>query len=398
MALDANIILQGRAPQLDNPLDVQNKVLTMRHMAQQAQMQDQQMADNQGIKSAFNRNVVTDENGGTSLNKQGVLSDLRKGGLGRQAVDYQKMFADQDLDVMKKNTQTSKEIAWGVSDPATYQQARQKMLALGLPNADKMPEQFDPQFVQNWQVHTLEGEKQLEHANKEREFNLRKQEIGTKHEENAIKRDQVNSEKVDKLAKDFKKDMDPDSTRTGNFGKISAKVQQAEYLDGLVGSFNNRNLPPAQMEELALGMANMISGANGGAARSQVEALVPHSAMGDAQKLKSWFMNEPLGANQQAFVEMMSHTIEREKSIANDQLNGIRIKRLSTHEKFQKSAPDQFNRMIGDYGIDPANVKNGKYTPPAAAGTVQMRDPKGNIRAVPADQVDAAKAAGGAPL
>lgn len=392
MPLDPNILLQSRMPQFDNPLDVANKAMTMKALSQQSQAADQTYADQRAVRDAYARNVVTNPDGTTSLNKQAVLSDLYKSNPAKGAeteASFKKSAAEdqeQHFKLLTHQTEVAKNLAWSISDEPSYQAARQKGIELGLPNANALPAQYDPNFVKQMQMNTLTAKEQLTQKWEQKKFDQKNTEIGAQQEANSIKRAQVNGEKVDKLAKDFKKDLDPDASRTGNFGKISAKVQNAEYLEGLVGSFNNRNLPPAQMEELALGMANMISGSNGGAARAQVEALVPHSAMGDAQKLKSWLLNEPYGANQQAFVDMMSHTIEREKGIANDQLNEIRIKRLSTHDRFKKSAPAQYNQMLSDYGIDPKYIKNGKYQAPLKSEFDHLSD----------DEIDRAyRAAGG---
>jgi len=160
-----------------------------------------------------------------------------------------------------------------------------------------------------------------------------------------------NDDKVTKLAKAMKDDLDADKGRSGNFGQISAKVQSAERLEGLVQSFKDGNLPPAQMEELALGLSNMLA-PGGGTSRAQVEALVPHTAIGDASKLKNWLFNEPGGSNQQKFVEQMSHTIQREKDIANGQLNQIRSQRLPIHAELKKRSPDMYNALLHSYKMD----------------------------------------------
>ena len=173
-----------------------------------------------------------------------------------------------------------------------------------------------------------------------------------RYQERADKKREKEEADRDKLAKQFKDDMDANKGRSGNFGQISAKVQQADRLKTLVDSYKDGDLPPQQMEELALGMANMLSGQSG-AARAQVEALVPHTWYGAKQSAEQWLMNEPKGAGQQKFVEQMAHTIDRERETANQQLNDIRRQRLGAHKRFQQMDPDQYNIMLHDYGIDP---------------------------------------------
>lgn len=171
------------------------------------------------------------------------------------------------------------------------------------------------------------------------------------------------SAEVDKLAKDFKNDMDADKGRSGNFGLISGKVQSAERLQTLIDAYKDGNLPPAQMEELALGLSNMLA-PGGGGSRAQVEALVPHSIIGDTQKLKSYLFNEPMGANQQKFVNMMKDTVNRERDTARNQLNQIRTSRLPAHKKYQTLDPEGYASQLQGYGVDPTNIKDGRYTPP----------------------------------
>jgi len=175
--------------------------------------------------------------------------------------------------------------------------------------------------------------------------------IDARKQQFALQQQMRNDDKINKLAKEMKNDMDPDKGRAGNFGTISGKVQNSEYLQGLIGSFKDGNLPPAQMEELALGLSNMLS-KGGGTSRAQVEALVPHTIIGDASQFKNWLLNEPGGANQQKFVEMMSHTIQRERDIANNQLNTIRKQRLPIYEKLKKQDPQLYNSILKPYGID----------------------------------------------
>ena len=78
---------------------------------------------------------------------------------------------------------------------------------------------------------------------------------------------------------------------------------------------------------------------------------------------------------------------------AQDKSNSLR-KRFSVQypEAGQPAGQGLISNSPSSAPAHPGGLLNG------APATVQMRDPKGNIRAVPADQVEAAKAAGGTPL
>lgn len=113
-------------------------------------------------------------------------------------------------------------------------------------------------------------------------------------------------------------DLDPSraSSRTG-LGVALQKVTNAQALKALA-SGQGSNLPSAQVEELAIGLNRLVSGSSAGV--TQVRNLVPESARGDAQKLKSWLFNEPYGTEQQKFVEKIMETVDREARLANNQI------------------------------------------------------------------------------
>lgn len=158
---------------------------------------------------------------------------------------------------------------------------------------------------------------------------------------------------VDKMAGDMKKDLDPDVSRAGNFGTISQKIIQGERLKALATDSQGRllNLPAAQQEELALGFANMAS-SGGAQAESRVRALVPHSIVGDAQKIKQWLMNEPEGTNQQAFTQFMMGRVDAEEKLAQKQMAQIRAQRLPSHSKLKQRDPELYNSILQGYGMN----------------------------------------------
>lgn len=372
MPLDPNIILGLKPVEVANPLEAQAKAYNLRSMGQKVQLQDQEIQANQGVKDAYGSNLVTNPDGSRSVNMKGVIQSLYSTNP-MKAQELQTTSAQSELGqkqaqmkMLTDQIQTAHELASSMSDPQSYQAARQKGIELGLPNADKLPEQYDPNYVKELFNRTMSTKEKFEQANNDRTYQTKVDENKIKHEENSIKRDQISGDRVDKMTKAMKDDLDADKGRAGNFGQISAKVQSADRLKTLVSAFKDGNLPGAQTEELALGLSSMLA-PGGGQSRAQVEALVPKSAIGDANKFKSWLFNEPNGAGQQAFVKMMSDTIERERDTANTQLNNIRASRLAAHDRLRKQAPDQYSAVLQSYGMDPKNVKNGRYIQPAAS-------------------------------
>lgn len=200
----------------------------------------------------------------------------------------------------------------------------------------------------------LPGYKSKQQKTQDNEFDLFKRKEDYKTQEDASGGgDSLERElKLSKLAENLKKDLDPDASRTGNFGKISNTLIQSQKLKKLAqdSGGNIANLDSRQQEELAIGLATMLSQGSV-AGESRVKSLVPSTAIGNTQKLKEWLFNEPMGTNQQAFVQRVMGTIDRESDLANEQLNTIRTKRLGAHQALKKYAPDTYGRILEDYGV-----------------------------------------------
>ncbi len=74
-------------------------------------------------------------------------------------------------------------------------------------------------------------------------------------------------------------------------------------------------------KELALGAASMLQNGQGTpAAMATIRDLQPKSYKGDFKEFVSTLLNEPLGKEQQAFVEQFARTILNEKYIAQNQI------------------------------------------------------------------------------
>lgn len=187
MAIDASIPLQVKGLQLDNPLDVASKVMSMKQLARQGQMQDRQVAEEEDIRNAFRKNVIVGEDGKTTLNKPAVLSDLYKKNPAK-AIEAEQQFKKMDeqeaeakLKQVTQQTEVAKQLAWSISDPVSYEQARQTGLKLGLPNADKLPAQYPGDgFIQQMQMRTLTASEQLAQQWKQKEFQQKEREISGK--------------------------------------------------------------------------------------------------------------------------------------------------------------------------------------------------------------------------
>jgi hypothetical protein len=188
-----------------------------------------------------------------------------------------------------------------------------------------------------------------------------------------------------------------------NQKRINAAVRLEQlFKDPEAGAKAVRNLDGREMEELAMGMQNLIS--PGGHSAGEVAGLIPHTIMGNGQKTLEWLLNEPRGANQQAFVQKMAHTTEREKAAAMESLHSSQYGVLPAFSNLSKADRTRFEGILRGRGLDPAALddslvykggQGGSAAPAAHAlnsGEVMMLDPSGKPHAVPESQVQAALA------
>jgi hypothetical protein len=109
--------MSGRQFQLDNPIDVQGKVATLRQLAGQQQLQ--QMQIQQAQRSQEQEETLADLYKGNvnpdgTINRQGIFTSAAQRGLGSKIPGMQKQFADADkatADVKHVGAQTG-ELEW----------------------------------------------------------------------------------------------------------------------------------------------------------------------------------------------------------------------------------------------------------------------------------------------
>lgn len=150
--------------------------------------------------------------------------------------------------------------------------------------------------------------------------------------------------------------LDFSKQRAGAGATSKLAFDRAERLESLASAYKDGNLDSRQIEELAIGMNSMLSGAQTGA-EAQVRALVPKTYRGDAQKIKEWLTNEPQGTQQQKFVERMLGSISREKATAADQMKRTRFQRISQYSDVEKNNPQEWENLLQSYEVDPAEYR-----------------------------------------
>lgn len=154
-------------------------------------------------------------------------------------------------------------------------------------------------------------------------------------------------------------DLDPSRYRSGAFGISKQVYDRGERLKALADQSNMQagGADKRQMEEFAIGLNAMLSGSNTGA-QQQVAALVPHTWWGGAQGIKEYLSNNPTGLDQQKFVGRMMETIDREMTVAKQQMDRTRYQRLAQYKDVLEKHKPEFEDTLQGAGMDPEEYYN----------------------------------------
>lgn len=138
MALNSNIILQGKSPDitLPDPMAQYGKALQLKGLMTQNQVADQSLADDQATRQAYQN---------SDGNPQSILKSLITGGNYKAAQSYQKQLADQAKTTADTNLSNSK-AAVSQSDLQNQTIARYRDLTSHISNADDAAQWLTAQY------------------------------------------------------------------------------------------------------------------------------------------------------------------------------------------------------------------------------------------------------------
>lgn len=175
---------------------------------------------------------------------------------------------------------------------------------------------------------------------------------------------------------EFGKLADALSTTKGR-GNLNAERQKrldaAERLEALVLKGGQiQNLTPQQVREAATSLGSLIGGGNS-AALGQVEELTPNTLAGKFAGLKQKILNEPQGADAQAFLQNMLETAGRETGVTRHQIQSGQLAALPNFAHLRGVNKARYESILRGQGIDPATVDgNGlpvaQGAPPSSGG------------------------------
>lgn len=254
MALDPNIIMSGQMPKFASPMDTMGQAMTLKNLSMQSKLNEKQLnqanqaeAEQKTMKDLMAKHTVANPDGTVALNKGAMLSDLAKVNP-TLALTTQKQFetesaAKQSQDIAQREKQLglAKDLAWSINDEQSYQQAREMGIKLGLPNADKLPPQYDPNLVQQMKYRTLSAQQQLDEQKRAQDYSLRERELGLKREDLNYKRTEERKklkdpvEKIAKLNSGDKARFDNAAMALKALDEMGQALDQGENTFSLVG-------------------------------------------------------------------------------------------------------------------------------------------------------------------
>ena len=168
---------------------------------------------------------------------------------------------------------------------------------------------------------------------------------------------EVQQPKLDQdTALKFNDALDPNRYRAGAFGASKAVFDRGERLESMIDYANKYQQGGAdsrQIVELATGFQAQLTGGNARGNYQQVQDLIPHTLVGNVQKMTEWLTNNPQGAKQQAFVDRMMQSVHRENATVQAQMDRTRFQRIAGFEPWMQRNPDQAENIMRSYGVDP---------------------------------------------
>jgi hypothetical protein len=172
-----------------------------------------------------------------------------------------------------------------------------------------------------------------------------------KNNETALNVGEKSDQFMDKRFTSLSEALDPSKASSRSaMGSAAIAAQRAERLQSLAKAFPSGQLRAPEIVELATGLNQMIGGS---IAVSQIQDLVPHSAIGNSNKFVEWLTNEPTGADQGKLVDRMLGSIDRESYTANQQIKRAQFARVASFKDLEAKDKNKFEDVLASQGVSP---------------------------------------------
>lgn len=313
--IDASIPLDTKAPDIAGGIQ---KAYSMVDLGMKTKEDMQGFQDQQDARAALKNNVQQNPDGTSSINRQGMLSDLYKANPGA-AMKAQQQFNAQDLqnseaqlNLAHQRVTFGSQIMGTVTDQPSYDDAKQKLVAAGMADqVSKMPQAFDAGYVTRAQQAGIAMQQKIENTAKQQGLTIQQQEADAKTSEAATKAKTAVSaapKVMDQYSKDFYTQNKSDIDALKKYGDAQQAVKDSD------GAPAGANL--AQMEFVKAAMSR--------ATQKEIEMADanPGAMESFARKMNIAITNKDTASNQAFWNKMLSgakdQTLSRLSQSADD--------------------------------------------------------------------------------
>lgn len=230
--VDHSIYFQQR------PLDIMGnlqKGMSLGQMYKDIRMRDQQIAEQEGIKSAYAQGIKQGPDGKQFLDRDVTLLALAKINPVK-AYEQQKQFESEDLQKQKTNLESSLQkldlgsrILSGVSDQASFDKAIETGRKFGF-DTSALGKYYDPDLVKQYQAMSVSAKDKLAEQYKAYDFGLRQSALGLREQELQMRGKELQQNRIDKQKKNAEMSV-PEAKQAGlyNLG-LEAEKQYKEAV------------------------------------------------------------------------------------------------------------------------------------------------------------------------
>lgn len=389
MPIDSSIYSKLRGPDL---VGAYEEGLKMKDLARRRQMEEDALTKQRGIDEAYKAGLVENSDGSVGFDKAKTLSALSKIG-GKEYFDARSQFSQQDKEQQESDraAQIHKlemigRLAGSATDQRTYEAALAEAPKYGL-DVSGFPKAFDAGMIERYRRGALSAKEQLEQQNKDRDFGVTSKKAQSDIEKNNAEIAKIRAEtgtKASAGATEGRKAVDKDYAK--DFNEWTSVGRAA--LD--------KNLERLRAAKVALQNDSSLTGPGAAFIPDKIRNFTNEKAIttrDDVRAAAQGALKATLGSQftekegerimNQAFNEGLSPKANIAKIDA-------AIQELETARNNNDSKAEYFRKNGTLSGWE----RGGQQ----AVGFVLMRDPSGKIRQIPANQVEAARAAGGQQL
>lgn len=187
MAIDTSIYARIQPPQIESPVNTLAQMMQLQGAQQANQMNALKMAEAQrgierqnqlrALAGGFTQEMTPEQQVG-ALTRGGFFEEAKTLGESAAKIAKDRREAEKfQISNARDRLSMAGQLLGGVKDQASYDQARQTALASGF-DANQIPEQYNPQWVEQARARALTSEQQLEQIWKQKGYDLDVEKFG----------------------------------------------------------------------------------------------------------------------------------------------------------------------------------------------------------------------------